>query len=119
MGDLADALVPRSSRKVSYPTYRAGTGSLANQMNIYSSRQKVLSALPHGLPIPALVHFETHEQASIYLTMASLLLAEEQKIYLKSIELNLHTGRVHALGGLVCLSLSYAAPLASFEAIKQ
>ncbi|KAG9527792.1 hypothetical protein KCU93_g4856, partial [Aureobasidium melanogenum] len=38
---------------------------------------------------------------------------EEHDVYLESIELNLHAGRVHALGDLVLVSLSYTAPLAT------
>lgn len=37
---------------------------------------------------------------------APRLLGEEQKMYLKSIELNLHTGRVLALGNLVFVPLA-------------
>jgi hypothetical protein len=41
-------------------------------------------------------------------------------VYLKSIELNLHAGRVHALGDLVLVSLSYSAPLATdFQTTEQ
>lgn len=38
--------------------------------------------------------------------MAPLPLREEQKMYLKSIELNLHTGRVLALANLVFVPLA-------------
>lgn len=56
--------------------------------------------------MPAIARFRTHKQASIYLTMAPLPLREEQKMYLKSIELNLHTGRVLALANLVFVPLA-------------
>lgn len=111
MDDLADALFSASSCKISYPTYRSGTGNLAIQLNMVPPRHKVLSKLHHGLPMRAVSNFQSNDQACITLAMASILLGEEQKVYLKSIELNLHTGRVYAVGDVVFVSLSFSAPL--------